>query len=177
MGARTLVFKVQFRRAQIGLILVQRGAGRARRRDGIVDVLLADGLVLGQCAVTVRLGLRAGQRGLGAFDLGHDLVAGRAIAARVDQVERLARLHVAAFLEQPFADDAVDLGSHIRGGRRGDAPGQFRGQRGLGRLQVDIADFDRPGGGGGAPWPAPSMAIRGSRARGRAGRRPKTAER
>jgi hypothetical protein len=53
---------------------VKRGARRARRGDGIVDVLLADGLVVAQLAA-VGLVLGGDQIGLGAFDLRGDLIA------------------------------------------------------------------------------------------------------
>jgi hypothetical protein len=89
---------------------VKRGARRARRGDGIVDVLLGHGLVVAQLAIAVGLVLGGDQIGLGAFDLRGDLIARGAVGARIDHIQRLTRLHIAAFLEQALADDAVDLG-------------------------------------------------------------------
>ena len=84
----------------------------------VAQLAHAGGFAAGLCG----LGLRLRQRG---FRLRH----GGFIGARVDPVQRIALLDLAAFFKQAFHDDAVDLRAQLCLGRGDDAARKGRGQR------------------------------------------------
>ena len=114
--------------------------GLAERGGGVVALLLADRLDLHQFLVAVGLepcgaqvGLRLGQGGLGAG------VAG-AVGGRVDLVQGLPCLHVAALGELPRLHDAAHLGPYFGDQVRHGAAGHLGGQGD--RLGPDGDDAD-----------------------------------
>jgi hypothetical protein len=106
------------------------------RGPGIVVILLADRIHLGQLLVAFR------ERQSGAF-AATALVVGDLIRRRVDLVELLPLLHIAAFEEQPFQDDAVDLRSHVGVTNAGHSSRKLGGDRHRPSVHGDDGDLRR----------------------------------
>lgn len=110
------------------------GFSRHAVGHGGVVFLTADGLLIDKLLVAVGDGLGLGQFRLSAFE-------GGVIHRRVDLVELLPFLHVAAFLEQALENDAVHLGTNFRDAVGSGAAWQLGCQgKGL-RLNSDHADL------------------------------------
>lgn len=102
--------------------------------DGGVVFLAAYGLFVDQLLVAIGDRLGRLQVGLGALE-------GRLIDRRIDLIELLTFLDVAAFLEQALENDAVDLRTDLGDPERSGAPWKL-GRQGKGlRLQGDYADL------------------------------------
>ncbi|MNP20763.1 hypothetical protein D3C76_1133510 [compost metagenome] len=101
---------------------------------GGVVFLAAHGLFVDQLLVAVGNRLGRTQVGFGAFQ-------GRVIDRRIDLIQLLAGLDVAAFLEQALEDDAVDLRADFGDAERTGTAGQIGGQGESLRLQSHDADL------------------------------------
>jgi len=102
----------------------------------------------GERGDAARLLLGLHQRGLGLGDrgvVGHHLDLER---TRIDAVQRIAGLHLAALSEQALDHDAGDARPHVRDARRRDAAGQLAHHGARLRLDDDDADIGVVGLGG-----------------------------
>ncbi|MNF57032.1 hypothetical protein D3C84_385440 [compost metagenome] len=112
--------------AQVDLGRLQGGFRLQAVGHGGVVFLTAHGLLVDQLFVAI------GNR-LGRLQVGLRTGQGRLIDRRVDLVELLAFLDVAAFLEQTLENDAIDLWANFRDAVGRGATRQFGGQgKGLG---------------------------------------------
>ncbi len=111
----------------------------SRGRDGVVVILLADGIGLRKRLVALCLqpGGLGGRRGT---------VVSRLVQRRIDLVELLPLLHVRAFDEHALQNDAVHLRADLGDLVWDHAAGQIGRQADALRLQCD--DFYRYRGGG-----------------------------
>ena len=111
-----------------------------RRGNGIVVVLFADRIGFGQGLVALR------ERPSRSFGR-HGAVVSGFVGRRIDLIQLLARLDLAALNEQPLQDDAVHLRSHVGRAQGVCSSGQLsRDWHRLG-LHGDDGDFRRWRGG------------------------------
>jgi hypothetical protein len=145
------IAKVELSRSQCRACSGHIGLGLRLRGLGVDVILLADRVGCAQRLEARGLGgglhgvgLRLGQRGLGAV---HGGLVGRGI----DLEQHLAGLHVAAFAEEALLHDARHPRPHLRHARGLDAPGQFGRERHGLRRHGDHAHFGRWGCAGAGP--------------------------
>ena len=119
------------------------GGGLLLGGDGIGVFLLADGVGLdqwlvafGQCRGLRQVGFGACLAGPGAGSCG-------GIGRCIDREQRLARLHIAAFAEQAFLQDAGSTRPHLCDPRGFQAARQFSNQADIARRHRDHADLGR----------------------------------
>ena len=133
------------RRRHPGVFQIERGLGKPRfglfpGGLGRVEFLLADGVDLHQRAVALHQELGRGNVGFGGF-------IGALVGTRLDAVEQLPFLHVAAFFEKALFQDAFDAGAHLSRAVGFEPAGEFAAQHGAAVAGFDHRDFGWRRGG------------------------------
>ena len=143
------VVEIEFGAREFGLAALDLGMGLALGRDRLLVLGFGRGALAGERGDAVRLLRGLHQHGLGLGDRrlgGHHLDLER---TRIDAVERIARLHLAALTEQALDDDAGDARPHVGDARRRDAARQLAHHGARLRLDDDDADVRIDGLGSG----------------------------
>gem|GEM_PF-6490754 len=117
------------------------GFGLLLRGDGVFQVLLADGVDLGQLGDALCAQPRCVGRGFGAGKLGAGAVGLGAVAGVIDLVQGLAGTDQAAFGEQALGNDATHLWAHFGDQEGVGAAGQLAGEADLAGLQGGHGDL------------------------------------
>ena len=147
---------------QLGLRGRDVRLGLLERGDGVLVLLLADGIDRDEFRRSARIEACSVQRGLGTRERGLRACMLGAVGRIVELVKRLAGLDRGALRVQAFLDDAVHLRPHLGNEKRDGAPRQFAGQRDGLRRQGHDGDGD----GAGTLWRYLLAAAGGDEARG-----------
>ncbi len=160
------IVEIKFGAREFGLAAFDLGMGLTLGRDRLLVLGFRGSAILGEGGDAVRLlpGLHQPGLGLGDGRLGgHHLDLER---TRIDAIERIARLHLAALTEQALDDDAGDARPHVGDARRRDAARQLAHHGARLRLDDDDADV-RIGGLGSGHRRDGFVAAREQRRKGR----------